>query len=402
MKIIYIKNKNDFGRFSKLNKNISFFLLEHSKTIKLLILLFLFFDELKSYSLDNEKILESNEYNSFNELKRKTNEKFSRNILKEISIIKNLFSSKIESYKSLKNIIHITSSINNDQNYKYILLVSMHSLLTNCNKNKNFIIYHILCTPDFNESSTIIFKSLLNKFSHNIQIIFYNMGNNFSNCKNKRFSEAAYYRLLTPVIINSDRIIHLDGDTLVFSDLEEMFNLNFNDNYILGIYDYLSGGVDYLGIKSNIYINSGVILLNLKKIREDKKTIEFVNLTKSNIKIYDQTVINFVLYPKIGRLPSKYAIFNFEDTADIKLYVNCLRTKINLKEIEDALKKPVIIHNVLCYPKLWFFNSVYQKYFTKCEQRKNCSCKKYYDIWHSFAKKTDYYKEIANFTGVII
>ena len=280
----------------------------------------------------------------------------------------------------------------------------MHSLLTNCNKNKNFIIYHILCTPDFNESSTIIFKSLLNKFSHNVQIIFYNMGNNFSNCKNKRFSEAAYYRLLTPVIINSDRIIHLDGDTLVFSDLEEMYNLNFNDNYILGIYDYFSGGVDYLGIKSNIYINSGVILLNLKKIREDKKTIEFVNLTKSNIKLVneDQTVINFVLYPKIGRLPSKYAIFNFEDTADIKLYINFLRTKINIKEIEDALKKPVIIHNVLCYPKLWFFNSVYQKSITKCGKRKNCSCKKYYDIWHFFAKKTDYYKEIANFTGVII
>ena len=188
-----------------------------------------FYQLLKSYALNNEKILELNEYNSFNELKRKTNEYFSRNILKEISIIKNLFSSKIESYKNQKNLIHITSSINNDENYKYILLVSMYSLLTNCNKNKNFIIYHILCTPDFNESSTIIFKSLLNKFSHNVQIIFYNMGNNFSNRKNKRLSVATYYRLLTPVVINSDRIIHLDGDTLVFSDLEEMYNLNFND-----------------------------------------------------------------------------------------------------------------------------------------------------------------------------
>ena len=57
----------------------------------------------------------------------------------------------------------------------------MLSILKNCNKRKTFIIFHILCTHDYEESSTIIFKSLLNKFYKNVVIIFYNMGNHFIN-----------------------------------------------------------------------------------------------------------------------------------------------------------------------------------------------------------------------------
>jgi lipopolysaccharide biosynthesis glycosyltransferase len=281
-------------------------------------------------------------------------------------------------------------------------MVSMYSLLTNCNKNKTFIIYHISCTPDFNETSIKIFKSLVKKFSHNVEIIIYNMGNHFNNRKNKRYSQAAYYRILTPIFIDSDRAIHLDGDTLVFSDLNEMYNLDFNDNYILGIYDYLSNGVDYLGLKSKIFINTGAILLNLKKLREDNKVFELLNLTKSNtyLRQVDQTAFNYLLYPKIGRLPSKYVIFNFEDKSDIIFYINHLRTKIPIEEIEKAFKNPIIIHNVICYPKIWDINSVYQTWLSNCAQRHNCSCKKYFDIWHFFAKKTDYYEEISKFTGV--
>jgi lipopolysaccharide biosynthesis glycosyltransferase len=316
--------------------------------------------------------------------------------------MRHLFSKNSEYYKKIKNIIHITFSINNNKNYKYILLVSMFSVLKNCNKRKTFIIFHILCTPDFEENSITIFKSLLNKFYQNTEIIFYNMGNHFINRIDRRISQAAYYRLIAPLFINSDRLIHLDGDTLIFSDLTEMYNLDFNDNYVLGIYDYFSSDIDYLGIKSNIYINSGVILLNLKKLRKDKKVYEFLNLTNSDIKITspDQTVINYLLYPKIGRLKSKYAIFNFDDVNDIQVYLNHLRNKIPIEEVVEALKNPTIIHNVICYPKLWFVHTRKQSGLSACNKGINCSCKKYFNLWHYFANQTDYYNEIARFTGV--
>ena len=359
---------------------------------------------MKYLTSNKEIILESNDYQNFNKIKKQSKDLASIKSLQEINIIRHIFVKKIESYKKLKNMIHVTLSLNNDKNYRYIILVTMYSILYNCNKGKSFIIFHILCTPDFDEKSIPIFKSLLNKFPHNTEIILYNMGNNFSNRKNAVYSEAAYYRILTPIFIDSDRVIHLDGDTLVFNDLNEMYNLDFNDNYILGVYDYISNGIDYLGIKSEIYINTGAILLNLKKMREDNKIFELLNLTNSNIKLnkVDQTAFNYILFPKIGRLLSKYAIFNFEYKSDIIVYVNILRTKISIKEVEEALKNPTIIHNVICFPKIWNIKTEFIKSFSACAKRKNCSCKRYFNIWHFFANKTDYYNEIVKFTGVKI
>ena len=233
-------------------------------------------------------------------------------------------------------------------------------------------------------------------------MIFYNMGNHFMNRKDSRHSQTTYYRILTPLFIDSDRIIHLDGDTLIFSDLTEMYYLDFNDNYILGTYDVFSFGVDYLGLKSQIYINAGVTLLNLEKLREDNKTFELLNFTNSNVKLtdVDQTALNFILHPKIGRLPCKYGILNFEDETDLEAYLKQLRTPVPMEELEEAFRDPAIIHIVLCFPKPWFKNSLYTKTNTACTKRQSCSCDKYFKLWHSIANKTDYYKEIKLFTGV--
>ena len=307
------KKNNKRKKYNLKNKSecLSFYvkILKIYKVLLIFIIIIIYFNlNSESVPLNDEVIiLESNDYKIFDKIKSKANNPSLNSIFQEISILKHISTKKTEYFKKNKNIIHITYSLNNNDKYKYIILVSMNSVLLNCKKT-TFIIFHILCSSDFNESSLVIFKSLLNKFSHNMEMIFYNMGNHFIHHINPRISQAAYYRLLTPLFINSDRLIHLDGDTLTFSDLNEMYNLNFNDNYILGIYDILNDGIDYLGIKSEIYINSGVILLGLKKLRDDKKVFEFVNLIDSGkqLKNEDQTVINYLLYPKIGRLPSKF------------------------------------------------------------------------------------------------
>jgi len=390
-------------------KKIIYF--KHSKNtnfIKIIIIILLLnfmifknFFHIKNLFIIQDIIIESKDYKKFNKLIRKSTSPFVIKMLKEIKIIRHIFVKNIESYKKKKNIIHISVSLNKNKNYKYVLLVSMYSLLLNCN-NSTFVIYHILCTPDFDEASIIIFKSLLNKFSPKVEMIFYNMGNIFKNRKNCMYSEATYYRLMLPIILDEERILNLDGDTLTFSDLNELYNLDFKDNYILGFYDYSSWGVDYLGIKSKSYINAGVILLNLKKIREDKKDLLLFKLPYSKIELKkdDQTVFNYLLYPKIGRLPSKYVTFNFEDKSDIIFYSKFLRTNISIEDMENSLKNPIIIHNVICSPKVWYNNTQYIKGAGTCSQRKNCSCRKYFDLWHNFAKQTEYYENISKFTFV--
>ena len=130
--------------------------------------------------------------------------------------------------------------------------------------------------------------------------------------------------------------------------------------------------------------------------------MELINMANSDIKFqkHDQTIINYVLYPKIGRLPSKFGTWNFADKSDIEFYLSTLRTKVPMEELEEAVKNPVVLHAVLCYPKMWSVKTVYMKEITKCGERHNCSCQKYFDIWHSFAKKTDYYDIISKLTRV--
>lgn len=108
-----------------------------------------------------------------------------------------------------------------------------------------------------------------------------------------------------PLISYPDRILYLDADTLAFKDLSEMFQIDLNENYILGMLDYYYFGIDYLGIKSERYINAGVVLFNLKKIRNDKKYYNILNMTINNMHLEneDQTVLNYALYPKIGIIP---------------------------------------------------------------------------------------------------
>ena len=80
------------------------------------------------------------------------------------------------------------------------------------------------------------------------------MSDTFIHHKKEILTHITYYRLLLPVMIPYDRIIYLDNDILVFKDLTEMYQLSFNDSYVLGNLDMLFNGLDYLGIKSDKYI----------------------------------------------------------------------------------------------------------------------------------------------------
>ena len=134
------KEKNHFSNF--LTNYFSFFL------IKLLILLILLlFLGLFEFSFNSEiKIIESNYYTIFNKMKNKITDSYLLKFIKEISIIKHIFTDKTKIAKKRKNVIYITMSINNNTNYIYIASVSIFSLSFNCNKEKHllFIIYYAL------------------------------------------------------------------------------------------------------------------------------------------------------------------------------------------------------------------------------------------------------------------
>ena len=277
------------------------------------------------------------------------------------------------------------------------MIVSINSALLNSNKNKTTLVYHILCSKELRKKYINKLKTLLQNFPTNLEMIFYNMGDAFIKFKNQKFSQVTYYRLLSPIFIPLKRIIYLDSDVLIFHDLFEMFQLPFKNNYVLGFLDILSGGVDYLGLISEKYINAGIILINLEKIRKDRKHYEllYMALNHKNLKHHDQTIINYVLYPNIGILPCKYGIFNYPTLFDIKyIYLKNIRQNIDLTELKEAIKDPTIMHFVLCYPKVWFENSKFNGVSTRDGTLYNRKCEKFHKIWMKYAKLSPFFKEI--------
>ena len=346
------------------------------------------------FNLYNKKLTykQRRYYDDYNKLKKKySNNKFLKPYLDSISIISYDYSNLT------KNNCYVHICMNLNEKYIYPTLVSMESALNNSNINTTTLIYHILCSDDLKKDTFTKIKSLLIKYPFNLEIIFYNMRNAFIKFKNQVHSQVTYYRLLTPIFLPIKKVIYLDSDVLIFKDLLELYQTPFNNNYVLGILDVISDAVDYLGLKSDKYINAGVLLINLDKLRKTNKFIDLIKMAENNSNLihHDQTVINYLLYPYIGILPIKFGILNFQTILDIKeKYLKLIRQKINISELEKAFNDPYLIHLVLCFPKAWHQSSKYVGRYTMCKTLHNCNCTKYYNIWHEFAKKTAYYQEI--------
>ena len=113
---------------------------------------------------------------------------------------------------------------------------------------------------------------------------------------------ATYYRLKIPKLLNKDvkRIIYLDCDIVVNNSLSELYNTDLGENYIGGVIDIR---VKYKPKwKNKTYVNAGMLLIDVEKIRKDNIEEKFLEYTKNNfekIKAGDQDIINFTLEGKI-------------------------------------------------------------------------------------------------------
>jgi lipopolysaccharide biosynthesis glycosyltransferase len=139
----------------------------------------------------------------------------------------------------------------------------------------------------------------------------------------KRWSPVIFYRLFAHrVFPDIDRILYLDSDTLIYDDLTEMYNMDIGDNVLAGAIDCaLTDNLnDRMGqyvrkfkekyVKSNFYINSGVLLINLQKRCELDSLSEPID--SSGFLCPDQDLINMKFDGKIARLSLKYN-FTYSD-----------------------------------------------------------------------------------------
>lgn len=128
--------------------------------------------------------------------------------------------------RTYKNSDFINIAMTLDNNYTYPIMVSITSILSNLNKN-TFIHFHLLIGNDFEIENQNKIMSLKN-INNNSNFSFYNVGNIFNGWihRRKRFTVVSFYRIIIGELIkNVDKIIYLDGDTLIYGDISEMYQL---------------------------------------------------------------------------------------------------------------------------------------------------------------------------------
>lgn len=243
-----------------------------------------------------------------------------------------------------------------DNNYRYPLMVTLLSSLMNAKKNTKYQ-FIILVSDQFDMESMELINKLLKQYDMP-EAAFYNMQDNYQNIEMqiKHISYATFYRLQLPELLKEvEKCIYLDVDVVVKKDLKEFFDTELGDNYIAGVkaagYYYpeekKTATISLLEIdKLDQYINAGVLLINLKKMREDKLTETFEKLLEKNFPSQDQDILNAACYGHIKVLPPKYNAMTKYNVGIKDEYdrIECLHICYTREEWDEACETPVIIH----------------------------------------------------------
>ena len=289
-----------------------------------------------------------------------------------------------------KNKIRICYCI--DSVVVYPTLVSMTSALENNDKEKNVLVFYLFLPHNFDKTRIEIFESLKKKYL--VKIHYYLIPPRFNRLRKWTWGTATiYFKLYIPLVLpNLKRVLYLDSDTLVYKDLSELFNLDFNDTYAMGYPFHNVQMMDKWGVKLVNYINGGVILFNIEKIIRDNKDFELLEFSmKNNGRLYflEQDALNLVFYNKTGILPLKYGIYLFGNITTYRRSVKKqLRVQLDENELIEALNDPAILHFAGCFPKIW-----------ENKKYKNCFgdrsvCFKPHNDFYFYADKTDYAEKI--------
>lgn len=275
-----------------------------------------------------------------------------------------------------------------DNNYLKYVEVSIISLLEN--NSESTVNIHLLCL-DIKKNKKAIIQTLVSRYKK-AQILFYDIKeSDFEQYKNVStypgITLPAYFRLhLSRILPDVDKVLYLDGNTVINNSLNNLFNYDISDYYLAGVPDINCRQFESVHKKYNLkdgsYINSGVVLFNLKKIRTESCDVRidaFVEDNFNDVLFGDQDILNLFYANNIFVLPDIY-------NAHGENYFS-----------RNTYKRPVIIHHVC---KAWnmgtktYYQHKYFKYLRLTSGAFPSRFKEYY--WRIKNNLLAFFKLLSN------
>lgn len=257
-----------------------------------------------------------------------------------------------------------------DDNYIPVLSVAIRSMLDNASKSYNYAI-KILNTGIKEES-----RQRFQEFnSENVKVEFVDVSRPMIALSDKLhtrdyFSKTTYFRLFIPKMFPQyNKCLYLDADIIVNGDISKLYNTFLGGNLIGATTDeavqLIPEFVDYvenaLGIAGPKYFNAGILVMNLKQLREYNFEEKFVRLlSKYTFRVaQDQDYLNVICKDRVTYINGNWNKMPFKN--------GCLDTnKLNLVHY-NLSAKPWHVDNILFEELFW-----------------------------DYAKKSSYYQDIVN------
>ena len=276
-----------------------------------------------------------------------------------------------------------------DDNYVPFLSIAMFSLLKNNAEDFDNINIFIL-----NDGISDANKSKVNNLfddsqcsisfieTKNLDGMDFNIGGIERNFNKSSLTAYAPLFMSTLLPESIDKVLYLDCDALIMDSYKDLWNLDISNYYCAAVLDGINTAVkEKLGFnKNDDYINSGFLLVNLKKWRDENVEEKFIRFMVENQNRYyqhDQGVLNNVFKNNMLIVDPKYNLQIYFQTLpyDLARKFTCMTTEYYTKETVDyARENPVFLH--FCgpnYDRPWYNKDhPYAELFKEYSEEVNC------------------------------
>ncbi len=198
-------------------------------------------------------------------------------------------------------------------------------LLSLCNEHQDEKLHIHLVSSDILASDLDKIKKTLNQ---NIEFTIYKYQNeNLLQAKTTyRYPVDIYNRLyaIEYLPLNLERILYLDPDIIILKNLKDLYEMDFEDNYYIGATNVKKiltkiNQIRNKADRSSYYLNTGVLLINLKKLRtcqDLNELTEYIIKNTPRLILPDQDVLQGLYGDKVKLI--SHLTYNLSDRAITK------------------------------------------------------------------------------------
>ena len=216
-------------------------------------------------------------------------------------------------YKERKNDIVPIVLATNDKR-AYACGITIQSIIEHASQNRFYDIYILYTNLSKNMIDRLNNMAIGNCSITPIPIHEYFESRKFPlDSKLSHITQETYYRFYIPSIFSYDKVLWLDNDLVVLTDISKLYDIELKDNLVAGVRDILTDEEEEkrngYGLEVLCHINAGILLINNKLwIKEEiqQKCMDEIKNPSHPWTLNDQDIINFICQDRILLLDDKW------------------------------------------------------------------------------------------------